>query len=297
VGGVRLAVIGLGEVGRVVVEDAAPGSVTGWDIAFLGPRSAATPGHPALRNAAELGLPTAVSLADVVGGADVVISAVTAANTVIAADAVAPAIRPGAFFADLNSSSPARKQAAAAAIEAAGGRYVEVAVMSPIHPHRLAAPMLLGGPHAADFAAVASGLGFSATTVYAASVGRAAATKLCRSVLVKGLEALLTESMLAARAYGVESEVLDSMSNIVPGVDWPELAQYMVSRAVEHGVRRAEEMREAAETVREAGVQPWMALATANRQDHSGWFRDIDTTDLFAMIDVMRALTRPASND
>jgi 3-hydroxyisobutyrate dehydrogenase-like beta-hydroxyacid dehydrogenase len=130
--------------------------------------------------------------------------------------------------------------------------------------------MLLGGPHASEFVSVGEVLGFSALRAYSDTVGRAAATKLCRSVIVKGLEALVTESMLAARAYGVEDDVLDSLGNIVPVADWPAYAAYLMSRSTDHGIRRAEEMDEAAATVAEAGVQPLMSRATARRQEWSG---------------------------
>ena len=279
-----VALIGLGEVGRVLAEDLPDAAVRAWDTGFADPRS------PAARNAAVLGLNGAVDVTTVVAGADVVISAVTAANTLAAARSCVSGLRPGAWFVDLNSASPTQKQAAARAIEAGGGRYVEVAVMSPIEPKRLTAPMLLGGRHASEFAQMATSLGFVGAEVYSETVGPAAATKLCRSVVVKGLEALLTESMLTARAWGVEQRVLDSLSNLVPAADWTALAGYLMSRSLEHGVRRAEEMREAARTVQDTGVDPWMAAATALRQDWAATFRaHSKPDDLFAMLDAVRA--------
>jgi 3-hydroxyisobutyrate dehydrogenase-like beta-hydroxyacid dehydrogenase len=89
-------------------------------------------------------------------------------------------------------------------VEAAGGRYIESAIMSPINPKRAASPMLLGGPHAAEFLSVARQLGFTAATVFSDQIGGASAAKMCRSVIIKGMEALLGESLLAARRYGVE---------------------------------------------------------------------------------------------
>jgi 3-hydroxyisobutyrate dehydrogenase-like beta-hydroxyacid dehydrogenase len=279
-----VALIGLGEVGRVLGEDLAARPLTAWDTAFADPHS------PASRHAQALGLDPAVESTTVVAGACVVISAVTAANTVAAARSCAAGMRPGTWYLDLNSASPAMKQAAAQVIGDVGGRYVEAAVMSPIQPKRLAAPMLLGGPDAAGFVEIAPSLGFTGAEVYADTVGPAAATKLCRSVVVKGLEALLTESMLTARAWGVEKQVLDSLSNLVPAADWPTLAAYMISRSLEHGTRRAEEMREAARTVGETGVTPWMATATAERQGWAAGFRaNSDPDDLMAMLDAVRA--------
>lgn len=245
-----ILLLGLGEVGSVLAEDL-DGPFLAWDTAFADPDSRAS------RNAARLGIPQASA------GGDLVISAVTAANT----ETAAASVDPGTWFLDLNSASPQQKQRAAETVERAGSRYVEAAVMSPITPKRLAAPMLLGGPHATDFADYAKTLGFTGMTPFADTIGPASATKLCRSIMVKGMEALATESMLAAHAWGVQDTVLASLGNLLPADDWAKLAAYLISRSIEHGTRRAEEMREAAATVAAAGVEPLMSLATAQRQD------------------------------
>jgi 3-hydroxyisobutyrate dehydrogenase-like beta-hydroxyacid dehydrogenase len=147
--------------------------------------------------------------------------------------------------------------------------------------------MLLGGPHARDFLAAAEGLGFRGASAYSEVVGQAAATKLCRSVMIKGVEALLTESLLAARRYGVEQVVLDSLSDLLPLPDWNKTAQYMISRSLAHGTRRAEEMREAARMVAEAGVAPLMSEAIAERQDRAAAHGSAMSDDLGAMLDAI----------
>lgn len=287
----RIALIGLGEVGRTLAEEFAGHDLRAWDVKFADPTSAAS------RNAARAGIRPAGSAVEAARDAELIVSAVTAANDLVAAQAVAPGIAAGAFFLDMNSASPGQKQASAAVIDGAGGRYVEAAVMSPIHPKRAAAPMLLGGPHAAAFAAIAAPLGFAGIEVFADEVGKASATKMCRSVVIKGVEALLTESMLAARAYGVEDRVLATLSNLLPSDDWEKLAAYMISRALEHGTRRAEEMREAARTVAETGIEPLMATATACRQDFSARYPQAATAGTVAgMVDAIRAAMPRASS-
>jgi 3-hydroxyisobutyrate dehydrogenase-like beta-hydroxyacid dehydrogenase len=282
----RVTLIGLGEVGTVFAEDLAARGHTdlvAWDTAFTDPGSAAS------RAAAALPVVTAPAAGAAADGAGLVISAVTAANCHPAAAAAAPGLAPGTWFFDLNSSSPGHKQQAARAVEQAGGRYVEAALMSPIAARRLASPFLLGGPHAAGFAAAAAAWGLSDLTVYSQEVGRAAASKLCRSVITKGLESLLTESLLAARHYGVEKEVLDSLSNILPPADWQEVAAYFISRSLRHGQRRSEEMAEAAATVEEAGVEPLMSLAASERQRRAAGHADALTgAGLAAVIDHIR---------
>jgi len=281
-----VALLGLGEVGTVLARDlgALPGvSLAAWDVAFRD--SASVPA----RSATALGIPPCAGVVEAVRDADLVISAVTAANDVAAAGAAAPGIPPGCWFLDLNSAAPGQKRAAAELIDTAGGRYVEAAVMSPIMPKRLAAPMLLGGRDAVDFVDFAGPLGFTGLEPYSETVGPASATKLCRSVVIKGVEALLAESMLTARSWGVEGPVLASLTNLLPADDWERLATYMISRSLEHGARRAEEMREAAATVAAAGVSPVMSEATARRQEWAAAYRGAATeTSLPSLLDAIR---------
>jgi 3-hydroxyisobutyrate dehydrogenase-like beta-hydroxyacid dehydrogenase len=278
----RIALIGFGEVGQTLAEDlAGKAALAVWDVQFPNPDS--LPSRGLARHRVRVGR----DANDAVSDAELVISAVTADQDLAAAKSVTAGLPRGAFFLDLNSCSPGQKQASAQVVEAAGGRYVEAAVMSPIGPRRIASPMLLGGAHAAGFVARAAPLGFTGARPYAERIGQAAATKLCRSVMIKGVEALLTESMLAARHYGVEREVLASLSDLLPIPDWEAKAQYMISRSLEHGTRRAEEMREAARTVAEAGVDPTMSAAIAERQAWAAGFRAALSPDLSAMLDAI----------
>jgi len=179
---------------------------------------------------------------------------------------------------DLNSASPAAKGEAAALVDAAGGRYLEGAVMTSVPPYRIRVPLLLGGPHAAEAAASLIALGF-APQVSDARLGVASATKMCRSVMIKGIEAMLIESLTAARRHGVEADVLASLAETYPGIDWEAQADWCFSRVIAHGRRRAEEMREVAQTVREAGLTPWSAAGTAERH---AWVAELAAAGLFA---------------
>ncbi len=258
----RFAVIGFGEVGQILAQDLVaagcePAGV--FDLKFDQPdsipsRAATGPYRPA------------ASAHDAAAGARLVVSSVTAEQGLQAALSVAGALEPGAFFLDINSVSPGTKRQAAEAVNAAGGRYVEAAVMTAVPPHRIKSPMLLGGPHAADFLELAAPLGFNAR-VYSTEYGKASAVKMCRSVMIKGMEALITESILTARRLGVEQDVLASLGETLPVPDWEAFARYMLTRSLQHGRRRAEEMREVAKTVQEAHVQPLMSASIAQRQD------------------------------
>jgi 3-hydroxyisobutyrate dehydrogenase-like beta-hydroxyacid dehydrogenase len=90
---------------------------------------------------------------------------------------------------------------------------------------------------------------------------------MCRSVIIKGIEGIMMECLLAARHYGVEADVLDSLKDMFPGQDWTTLSGHMIRRSLQHGKRRAEEMREVARTVAEAGVTPHMTAGAVERHD------------------------------
>ncbi len=211
------------------------------------------------------GVVLAPDLREAVASSSLVISAVTAAASAMVGEQIAGVCGHGTFVLDVNSASPRTKIACSEAIERAGGRYVEAAVMSAVPPQGIRVPMLLGGPHATALQPTLEKLGFAAT-VGSDSYGVVSAIKLCRSVIVKGMEALAIESLLTARRYGVEREVLASLAETFPGLDWERQPTYFWRRVVQHGRRRAEEMREAAVTVEDVGVAPRMATATADVQ-------------------------------
>ncbi|MFM2123896.1 MAG: hypothetical protein RL328_347, partial [Acidobacteriota bacterium] len=171
------------------------------------------------------------------------------------------------LYADLNSISPKAKERVAQAASANGEAYCEIAVMGPIPPYGHKAPLLLGAAGAAQFQQMFAPLNLRMEIVSTDRVGRAAAVKMFRSIVYKGIEALLFECVLGAGQYGAEERVFASLKESLPGVDWKKLADYMVGRVVVHGERRAREMDEVAKTLEELGIEPMMASATARRFD------------------------------
>jgi 3-hydroxyisobutyrate dehydrogenase-like beta-hydroxyacid dehydrogenase len=260
-----ISFIGFGEAGQAIasgLREAGAGQMSAWDILF--PQAAGE----RLRQAGEaIRVRCASSAADAGREAAIVISAVTAAASVAAAQSVKGHLVGKPFFLDINSVSPARKQETAKLLDEAA-RYVDVAVLAPIYPARHQTPMLLAGPHSAAVAPILAALGMRAT-IAGAEVGAAAAIKMVRSVIVKGIEALTLECFLAARA-GVVDEVAASLKNNYPGLDWSKIVPYNLERMAVHGERRAAEMEEVAETLRELGVEPLMTLATVKRQREMG---------------------------
>ena len=281
----HICLIGLGEVGITLAEALLCQDIklSCYDIAFADETSKASHNSKRFPN-----LRVEADSQDAVESADLVISAVSAEQALTVARSVCGFIKPKAWYWDINSVSPKTK-IAQFDLFSGRARYVEGAIVSPIQPKGITSPILLAGPNARSFAVIASELGFSGSEFFSEELGKAAASKMCRSVIIKGMESLLIESLISARFYGVEEQVLNTLNNLMPGIDWKQHSAYMISRSLEHGVRRAEEMREAHKTVKEAGLLGLMSVACADTQ---AWTADFNQTvrqdELIAMLNQFR---------
>jgi 3-hydroxyisobutyrate dehydrogenase-like beta-hydroxyacid dehydrogenase len=225
------------------------------------------------------------SLAEALDGAEVVISLVTADQALAVAREAAPLLAGQALFCDMNSAAPATKREAAQAIEAAGGRYVDIAVMAPVETGRLGTPLLLSGPHAAAGLGALQGLGFTDLRAVGDEVGRASTIKMLRSVMYKGMEALTAECLIACERAGVTDEVLGSFSG-----DWASGADYRLDRMMVHGLRRAAEMAEVVKTLEGLGVEPLMTRGTVERERAIGGLGISDPPEgLSAKLEMLKA--------
>lgn len=253
--GPRVALIGFGEAGESFARAADwTGHARGWDL--LEQRRAAM---------AECGVQAGDDAAGALAGADAALSLVTADQALAAARDYTPLLAAGALWLDMNSVAPATKRAAAEAVTAAGARYVDVAVMAPVE-QKLGVPLLVSGPDADEAAALLETLGFSSVRVVGDAVGRASAIKLCRSVMVKGLEALSAECAEAAEAEGVLDEVMASLDASEKPAPWMARIAYNRERMATHGLRRAAEMDEACTMLESLGVEPVMSRGTVQLQ-------------------------------
>jgi 3-hydroxyisobutyrate dehydrogenase-like beta-hydroxyacid dehydrogenase len=262
----RISFIGFGEAGQAIasgLRDEGIERIAAWDILF--PDSAGA----SLKAAGEaIGVRTATSAADAVRETDMVISAVTAASSLEAARSVVPHLSGNPYYLDINSVSPGRKQETAKLL-GERARYVDVAVIAPIHPARHRTPLLISGGQAEEISPLLRELGMQLTVV-SDQTGSAAAIKMIRSVMIKGIEALTLECFLAAERAGVLEEVTASLKNNYPTLDWTKIADYNLERMASHGERRAAEMEESAATLRELGLEPLMVDSTVKRQREMG---------------------------
>lgn len=268
----QTAFIGFGEAGQAFAkglrQDQPALAISAYDIKTDGPEAGAKEAeYQALdvRGAADC-----TTLCD---GSEVILSLVTAKKAEGAAESAAQNKLAGALYLDCNSCAPETKRRAAKRVETAGGRYVDVAIMTPVHPKLHKAPCLLAGPHADAAHTAMTALGMN-TQIAGDQIGDASTRKMIRSVMIKGLEALTLECFLAARQAGIESDIIASLETSFPGFNWQTRAPYMMERIATHGIRRADEMDEVAQTLRDLGITPQMTERTAQRQ------RDVGTLGL-----------------
>src|SRR5262249_24837980 len=156
---------------------------------------------------------------------------------------------------DINSVSPGRKQETARLLEGSA-RYVDIAILAPIYPKRHQTPLLLAGPHAKSIMPLLIDELEMRGVNAGDEVGAAAGLKMIRSVMIKGIEALTAECFLAAERAGIVEEVAASLKNNYPALDWGKVVEYNLERMASHGIRRADEMDQVAETLRELGLEP-----------------------------------------
>jgi 3-hydroxyisobutyrate dehydrogenase-like beta-hydroxyacid dehydrogenase len=265
--------IGFGEAGSTLargLRSAGVEPIFAYDIKL---------GDPLIRDRAREAQTTIVdSSSDLAEAATILFSTVTSSSALDAAREAVAYLSPRHTYADLNSVSPALKQDIERVVSATGATFVEAAVMAPVQPYGHKVPMLLGGKGAEAFAATMRPFGMRLEVLAGAKVGSAAAVKMCRSIVVKGLEALLFECVMAATKFQADDLVFASLKETWPGIDWKKLADYTSGRVVVHGERRAREMEEVAETLRAIGIDPIMAEATARRQD---WSAEMDLKSHF----------------
>lgn len=260
----KLGFIGFGEAAEGIasgVREVRPElQIMVWDILF----PTADKGPPMKARAAEKGILVADGPAAIFQHADIVLSAVTTDQSLVAAKQCAHHIAPGTIFVDLNSTSPGKKRAVAEVVNERGGHMVEAAVMDyvPRHGHRV--PMVLAGEKASVAAEQLSELDMQVTAIEG-GVGQASTIKMVRSVFMKGLSSILAECVLAADQAGIQEEVLTSINKTYTGIDWKQLTAKALTSTALHAGRRAGEMRECSETLRELGIDPIMSSASADR--------------------------------
>jgi len=205
------------------------------------------------------------NLSSLIKNCDIIISSVTANAALEVSNEAKKYLHMGQFFLDINSVSPKIKKKMAIIIQEKGNAsFIEAAVMAAIPPLKNKVPILICGENVLQFMKKMEAFNFNFTNV-GQNFGQASATKMFRSIIIKGIEAILQESMLAASVYGVSDVVLNSIEATHPGINWKNLTTYLLGRTALHGQRRVFEVREASKTLKELGIKPIITEAIAER--------------------------------
>ena len=288
----KLSLIGFGEAGEAFV-----GKMDAEVVAYDRKTDVMATRGGKLADGTRFGVALAQSNREAVATASLILSLVTAGQALAAASETAAHIAPGAVYCDMNSVGPDTKRAAATVIEAAGGRYVDVAILAPVHPAGLKAPLLASGAHADIGASALRGIGFRNVRPLTGDVGAASAVKMIRSVMIKGMEALSAECALAAEVAGVREEVIASLDASWTSAGWASRFDYNLDRALLHGLRRAAEMDEVVGTLEALGVDAAMSRATAGRQRALGGLRLVPPESLEAKLQAILPLISPPEQE
>lgn len=205
---------------------------------------------------------------DIVGAvcdSEYVFSLVTGDQASVVAQDVAPHLGPQGYFFEMNSVAPETKQANAMLCP----RLVDIAIMSPVYPKQLAVPLLLSHPEGTYLADALTRLGLNVKHI-GADIGHAAAIKMCRSLMIKGMEALTIECFQTARHFGIEAHVKASLHDSFPDMGWDgDRVDYWFERVATHGARRATEMQEVAKTVESADLKAEMSNSIVATLKHT----------------------------
>jgi 3-hydroxyisobutyrate dehydrogenase-like beta-hydroxyacid dehydrogenase len=257
----KIAIIGFGEAGQSISRGLAPSAtqVTAYDLRFRGPDRAKL-----LDRARGDGVLTQDRLAEAVAGADVVLSTVVANVALQVGTDLAGVLSPGQAFVDLNSVSPRTKQAISEKVASSGADFIEGAVMARVGADGHKTPILLAGPRAASLASKLNSIGMNTESV-GETIGQASANKMLRSIMAKGISALLLECLIAAHRYNIVDRILDSIGTSFPGIDWDKTSTYYLGRVALHGTRMGAEMKEVADTLSDVDIEPILARAIGER--------------------------------
>ncbi|MFM2070669.1 MAG: hypothetical protein RLZZ623_932 [Actinomycetota bacterium] len=253
----RITLFGLGEAGSAIGVDLV---AAGVEVHAFDPAPVATP----------VGVHRHTDAVSAVPGSDLVLGVTAAIDAPVALRQALHTIRAGTVYADLATSAAGLKQRLAVEANDAGLLFVDVALMSPVPGKGVRTPALASGPGAARFIEVMMPLGMPVEHA-GDQPGAAATRKLLRSVVMKGLAALLVESMDAAHAAGFADVTWQNLTGQFTAAD-ETLLRRLVEGTGPHSLRRLHEMEASADLLRELGIDPLMTTATVEslRRVHMG---------------------------
>lgn len=259
----KIAFVGFGEAAQCFAKHLA--TQTGEPIAaFCQGKTNAPPYSQTFRAVAAGCGVTLVDRLDDLSEADVIFSAVVVAVAAQTGEAISRIVRPGCLVVDINAATPRTKKHVAKAVEARGGVFADANLMGSVDLYGASVPLYTSGSGAERFADIFRPLGFR-IEVAGSEAGTAAAVKMLRSVVTKGMEALLVEALTAATLAGVRQETMRGLCDSMDATTFSKFLDMCVRSDVLHAERRAVEMDGVAAGLRELGFDPLMTAATTER--------------------------------
>jgi 3-hydroxyisobutyrate dehydrogenase-like beta-hydroxyacid dehydrogenase len=295
---IKLGLIGFGEVGSTLgkgFRDEGLVGIASYDkFAFDGPFA-----DLIQRRAREAGVPLVASPQELAARCDMIVGVTPGKASVDSAEAFAPHLTPRHTFVDFASATPKVKRAVGAALQTSGAQFADASIMGTPHAdgHRL--PILASGPAAVAFRDLLSPWGLRIEHV-PGELGAASGIKIMRSVIAKGLEALLVECMLGSRRYGIDEEVMASFAKFMDSRPFAEMANFLLVTDAIHAERRGQEARMSVDALEEIGIEPTMTRATAERLEWvsalgvKGHFGGVVPKHYHEAIDALEALQAKA---
>lgn len=242
-----IAILGLGEAGSRFAND----------LVKLG---VAVSGHdPAPRYGLEPAIRRVNSNAEAARGADIILSVNVSAVAEAVATEVLPVLQPGQVYAELNTASPGTKRRVADIVARSGALAVDVAIMAPVPPNGILTPFLVSGPGAVLFAEKFRPLNLD-IDVLTDEMGEAATRKLLRSIVYKGVAAVIGEAVAAGRSFGLEPYIREQIRSVIGGND--ALIDRFLEGSKTHALRRSHELDAVVDMLNGQAIEPVMSSAT-----------------------------------
>jgi 3-hydroxyisobutyrate dehydrogenase-like beta-hydroxyacid dehydrogenase len=257
----RLGLVGYGEIGSTLgkgLREAGLQQIFSYDkYAFNGPYADLIQSR-----AKEAGVTLVQSNKELADTAELIFSVTPGSASLESADAFAPVLRADHTFLDFASATPKVKYGVAERLANTGASLGDGSIMgTPKNGYSM--HMLSSGPAGQRVVDLLVPWGMSIEYV-GEKLGTASGIKILRSVLIKGIEALTDEMLLAARYYGLDEAVLASASKTLTR-PFMDTVESLTPSGVIHAKRRTEEIDMATQAVEDAGIEPLMARATAAR--------------------------------
>jgi 3-hydroxyisobutyrate dehydrogenase-like beta-hydroxyacid dehydrogenase len=249
VGGLSIAVLGLGEAGSIFANDlSAMGiAVAGWD--------------PDPKRELNNKIRFAKNNMDAAKDADIIFSVNLSSVAEEIAAEVLPAMTAGKIYAEMNTSSPQKKIAVHEILKASGVQYVDLAIMAPVPPKGIKTPFLISGNGAKLFKEKLERYNLN-IEVLSETVGDASTRKLLRSIVYKGIAAVICEASEAGKSFGLEKYIREQITSVIGGND--ELIERFIEGSYTHAERRIQEMEAVVSMLEGKNIKPFMSQAAAN---------------------------------